>query len=697
MRNRTPIALGLSLAGLCAVLVACSAGTDVSLTGNTPAQYSHVYITTQEVWFNNSATAGPDDGGWTKFTLSTPTTVDLVQENGGNLGSITTDLKLIAGSYSQIRLIPVDSQMALTSSAQGVGALYNAEADYVDSSGTTHQLPLELLNPDKGIAVAAQSSLKVPFGSVGAALSGSGLESGSTANTETGTTTGAETGTTTGLGIGSTTSTIGTSTSSTTSDNQFAINVIGNSDLVPFAYGASATAGIMLSSHASAYNLTQVAGITGQLTLTNLSGTTSISGLPAIQATAEQLSADGTRWVAVASTPVNADGTFLIYPLQSSTSSAVYYDVVIHGPGIATIIIQSVNVELLSCSSSGLSSLTSSTCNCSSSSLTSETSSTGTTCVTGSTSTAGTTSTTGTTDTTGTTSTTGTTGLASSSSDTTGTTTTSATATTTTGTSINVSAVSLGTLYPRAASYYTANLPTSPAESLPAGALIGFYETIGGANEVPHLIEASALDPFNQVLANPQALSAGTIDYGTWTSTNANVTVVSAAPVEGAGNYTVSATAPSFASGPLDPSTRTYRVSAPASCNSSTTSSNCTPTTPVTTPTLPALTLASGTTSGTVSVAVSEASPGKYNHGELLVSQNGQLVATASLDGVFASGSGGTVTVNNVPAETPTALYYLSVRAWNSADPTTTLHRQWYDTAVDLRSSASGKSDLTVN
>ena len=39
---------------------------------------------------------------------------------------------------------------ALTSSAQTAGAIYNSEADFVDSGGHTHQLPLELLNPDQG-------------------------------------------------------------------------------------------------------------------------------------------------------------------------------------------------------------------------------------------------------------------------------------------------------------------------------------------------------------------------------------------------------------------------------------------------------------------------------------------------------------------------------------------------------------------
>jgi len=50
---------------------------------HTPAQYSHVWITAQEVWFNTSAIAGPDDGGWVRFPLSTPVTVDLVTESGG--------------------------------------------------------------------------------------------------------------------------------------------------------------------------------------------------------------------------------------------------------------------------------------------------------------------------------------------------------------------------------------------------------------------------------------------------------------------------------------------------------------------------------------------------------------------------------------------------------------------------------------
>src|SRR5256885_8669216 len=35
--------------------------------------------------------------------LSTPATVDLVTESGGNLGSLVTGLKLAPGTYSQVR------------------------------------------------------------------------------------------------------------------------------------------------------------------------------------------------------------------------------------------------------------------------------------------------------------------------------------------------------------------------------------------------------------------------------------------------------------------------------------------------------------------------------------------------------------------------------------------------------------------
>jgi hypothetical protein len=626
MKYRLPAVLVGSLAAISGLLAGCSARTEVSLAGNTPAQYSHVYITAQAVWFNNSATAGPDDSGWQQFPLSTPTTVDLVADQDGSLGTLATDLKLLAGTYSQIRLIPVDSSAALTASAQAMGALYNAEADYVDSSGTTHQLPLELLNPDKGIGM--QASLKVPIGNLGSSGSTGvlGVGTGTTGTTTAGTTTTGTTGTTTtgttttgtttaGTTTTGTTGTTTTTGSSTTTIASFTVNMDGGRDLVPFTYAASKpTTGILLSSHASAYDLSQVGGISGTLTLTNLTNFSGQSGLPDIQVTAETLSADGTRHEVVLSTPLHSDGTFLLYPLPTSSSTAAFYDLVIHGGGIATIIIKDVQLTL----------------------------GTTTTALSAATIPATTTNT-----------------------------------NTTTVTAPSLSTVSIGTLIPRAATTYTANITTTAASPLPAGALVAFYQTLGASGEVPYVIESAPVDPFNQVLFNPQVLSAGTVDSGTYVASGDTVTVVSAAPAQGAGKYVVAGTAPNYTDGAFSP------LVAPPSSG----------TNPVTV-TVPSLSPAAGASTGSVAAVITPATPGKYNQGLLLVSHEGALVASAALDSVLAQG--GSVSVS-VPAGTASSYYYVSVRVWNSSSPSATLARQWFPSIVDLRSSTSGSIALTIN
>jgi hypothetical protein len=629
----------LLLAGLVCVLAACSGPTDVSLTGNTPARYSHVWITTQEVWFHTSATAGPDDGGWRKFPLSTPATIDLVQQNGGNLGSVVTGLKVTPGTYSQVRLIPVDPSVALTTSAQEAGAIYNAEADYVDGDGTTHQLPLELLNPDQGIGIA--TSLRVPPGDVGAAVGAVSIGSTSatgdaafmpaTSGTLTPTTTGTTTTpTTTSTGTTTTRTTGTTSTTTTAPPNQFAISFDGARDLVPFSFttasGAPTAANaILLSPHASGYDLTQVGAISGTLTLSNLTGISSTSGLPQIQASAEVLSADGTRHEVVSSTPVQSDGSFMLYPLATGTTRIpAEYDVVIHGPGIATIIIKTVQVFQSSSSTTPVAATNGST------------------------------------------------------SGTTGSTTGTTNSTTSTTSNTTITPVSVGTLVPRAATSFSAALAPGAA-ALPAGAAVSFYQTLARSGELPYVIETSPIDPFNQVMANAQALSMGTIDSGTWSSTGSSVTLVSAAPAERAGNYLVAATAPSYADGAL-----TTKIAAPAAG-----------TTPVSF-TLSAMTLASDTTLGTIAASITLGTQGKYDQGELLISHNGTLVVSSSLASVFASG-GGTVILAAVPAGTPAAVYYVSVRAWNSQNASIALQRQFFPGALDMSSSPSGRLQLTVN
>ena len=643
MTHRLHIALLAAVCGFGGVLAACSTKTDVSLTGNTPARYSHVWVTVQEVWFNSSATAGPDDGGWAKFPLSTPSAVDLVAQNGGNLGSLASGLRVSAATYSQVRLIPVDATAPLAASAQNAGALYNFEADYVDSQGTTQQVPLELLNPDKGIGI--QTSLKVPVGNVGAGPTATGTGTTTTGALPFGSTTGTTatspfgtTGNTTST-LGSTTSTLGSTatssgTTSTTPSNSFAVTFDGGSDLVPFNF-ASGSSAILLSAHGAAYDLSLAGGISGQLSLSYI--TTSTSGLPDIRVSAQTLSADGTRHIIVSATTVHSDGSFLLYPLatNSSTTSPLTYDVVIHGPGIATIIVKGVQVPRSS-SSSGSTTTT-----------TSPATTTTTTPIYG--------TTTGTSTTTPTSSSTSTTNNA------------------------NVNAVSIGTLTPRVATSYAANIATAPGAPLPAGAVMNFYQTLGGKDEVPYVIESSPIDPFNQVLFADQALSPTTIDSGTW-STNGTVTIVSAAPAEGAGTYKVAAVAPGFSDGALDPKAT---VSAPKSGTASVV--------------VPTLQLGAGATAGSLAATVIATTPGKYDQGELLVSHDGVLVAAATLDAVLTQGTGGIVTVANLPSGTPDAVYYVTIRAWKSTDPGGSVRRQWYPQTIDLRTSTSGSIALPVN
>ena len=628
MNQRLPIAFLAAICGL-SMLAACSTRTDVSLTGNTPAQYSHVWMTVQEVWLNSSATAGPEDGGWAKFPLSTPSTVDLVAQNGGNLDSIASGLRIPAATYSQVRLIPVDASAALSASAQNAGALYNFEADYVDSKGVTQQVPLELLNPDKGIGI--QTSIKVPVGNGSPSLTGASatttgaLPFGSTSGTAT-----SPFGSTTGTMTSNTTSTVSSSSSATsnTASNSFAVALDGGSDLVPFSFATGGSA-ILLSAHGAAYDLAQAGAISGQLTLINIPNYSS-----GLRVSAQTLNADGTRHIIACATAVQSDGSFLLYPLatNSSATSPLTYDVVIHGPGIATIVVKGVQVPRASSSTT-----------------------TGTT--------------------TSTTSTTGT----SSPPYTTGNTTTGTSSSSSTTTNPSVNPVSIGTLTPRTATSYTANIATAPGAPLPAGALVNFYQTVGGKGEVPYVIESSPIDPFNQVLFNTQTLSSATVDSGTW-STNGTVTIVSASPAEGDGTYTVAAVAPGYSDGALDP-----KVAAPK------------PNSGAAIVVLPTLKLGAGATAGSLAANVIATAPGKYDQGELLLSHDGALIAAASLDAVLTQGTGGVVTVANLPSGTPNALYYATVLAWKSTDSGNSVQRQWYPQAIDMRTSTSASITLPVN
>ena len=338
--------MGGALLALGAALAGCSARTDVSGTGSTPSQFTHLYITTQQIEFNTSSTAGPDDGGWATFALTTPVTIDLVTESNGTLGEIANDLHVAPGTYNAILLVPyASSTNAVAASATALGATYNQEADYVDVSGTSHTVPLVIPNPEKGIVVPASGSLTVPIGgSGGLPIGGSSTTAGTTTTTSSPTTTSSTTGT--------------TSTTSTTSNTvtvSFASSWDLNRDLHIFAIppatntssssssSSSANVGVLLSAGSGfSSDLSTTGGISGTLTLTSLTNFTSVSDRVAIQACAETLPANSNHYQVVLCAPVQTDGTFTIYPLQSNSKTATLYEVVIHGPNISTIVIHSV-------------------------------------------------------------------------------------------------------------------------------------------------------------------------------------------------------------------------------------------------------------------------------------------------------------------------------------------------------------------
>ncbi|HWM67154.1 MAG TPA: DUF4382 domain-containing protein [Steroidobacteraceae bacterium] len=590
-------------------LVGCAPKTNVSATGNVPAAYSHVYMSVQEIWFNTSATAGPDDTTWAKYPLTTPTTVDLATSVEGTLNSITTGLAVPVGTYAQIRLIPVDASATLLSSASALGATYNSEVDYTDSAGTLHQLPLELLNPDKGIGVATTVQVKGDTTNVFSSTSSTSTSTStdtSTSNTNTTPTIDPVTGLpTTDTSTQTTPTTTNTSTGTTPAATfKLAINVDGAKDLVPFTYNAlpgtaNAVSGMLLNPHTVAYDQSEVGAISGTLDVTNLTGvsSTSTSSYLNIQVTAESLSADGTRHIAVNSAPVTTGGTFTVYPLSTSSSSPTSYDLVIHGPGIATVVVKDVTVNV--------------------------------------------------------------------------------------GDPSSTTPVNIGTITPRAATSFTVNLNASTP--LPAGALVGFYQTLPGSGEVPYLIDAQPIDPFSRTFNADQAESTASLDYGTFAS-GANVTLTSADPTEGASTYRLAGTAPLFTDGVL-----TTTVKAPSAS-----------TTTATIVAVPTLTAASGAALNSTTFTIGKSSNTKYNMGNLIISHDGAIVATARIDSLLTQSATGNVTISGIPGGSSSGqfadgLYYVSVRAWNSASPATTLNREIYPTPLDLRTGNLSTYSLTVN
>jgi hypothetical protein len=530
------------------------------------------------------------------------------------------------------------------------GALFNDEVDFFDNTGIEHVLPLQVANFAQGIGTALTITVTEPSNSTsttsgttaGAAFIGT--SSTSTGTTSTGSTTLSGTtstgtaltptatgststaltpvsalGTSTTSTTGTTTTTTGTSTTTGTTTGLIvgetvstAVAIDAKDELVPV--NLSNQLGFVLNPHVSAYDLSQVGYIAGQVNATALPVIVG-TGRPAAEVSAETLSSDGSRHIVVASTPLRSDGSFVLYPLpngsgassstgsssgttyssgSTSTSSSTQYDLVIHGPGIGTVIIKSVAL--------------------------------------------------------------------------------------TSGAPTSAATVQLGTVTLAQTGSYNVNVASNGALA-PPGATAEFFQTLPASGEVPYLIDRLPIDPFAGNFVSDQPLSSANLSYVVYDS---SFTVNTTAPAEGAGTYQVALSAPLYADGPLGST-----VTPPAAGSTATSTFSAA-----------ALSLPAGASAASVSGTVNVATPGKYDRGELVLTHDGAIIATAPLDSYLSRTQSSATFLDSVPgggsgATYASGLYDAEVWVWNSTAPTVTLTREPAANPIDVRSgSASG---VTLN
>ena len=654
------------LCGLaCVALSACQPSASLSTGANVPAEYAHVWVTLKQVAFNTSATAGPTDSGWQQFTLPAPTTIDLATATNGSLAQFASSLSLSGGTYNQMRLVLTDANVALTSSAQAAGALYNDEVDYTDSSGTLQRYPLQVPNAAQGItfpvSLTVQSAEQATLAALACAASssseGSTLGTSSTSSCEYGTQTASECtpGTIydsligTCVQIGSTTDSVtGTTTTSATSctygttydptTGACVATSTGTSSSVECSYnqvydpasGTCSSSGLG-SSAATSYVAVDfdasrdlvpytVSGQSGFLLIPHLSasnlseagtieGTVSLSGLPAtgvggIEVTAE--TSNGTQNLTVASAPLQSSGAFVLFPLPCTSTSST------------------------SSSSSSSSSSVGYSCGTSTQYYDLVIHGPGIQTV-----------------------------IVQS-------------VPVTAGSPSSGSSLSLGVTL-TAATSYTANLSSAAS---PPGSWIGFYQTIPNSSSAPYLIEARPIDPFTGTFDTAQSLSSAEIEYGAYAS-GSSVSLTATAPAEGASTYHIGASAPVYGNGPLSTT-----VAPPSSGATATFTAAAIP--------LPS---SGESVAGTVSVA----EPGRYDKGELILTQGGALVALASLDAYLGAAKSSATLFSSVPGGNSTSVYYAEAWVWNSSNPGGTLSRQPQSTPISLVSGDATGVAITIN
>ena len=102
----------------------------VSLTDAPTTDLEHVWVTVKEIRFHRSDLCeDPDDGGWLRYPLATPVTLDLAALNNGTWSTLWDGIVLPVGNYQQIRVILAGTGDPLTGSADAKGLSYNNQVN----------------------------------------------------------------------------------------------------------------------------------------------------------------------------------------------------------------------------------------------------------------------------------------------------------------------------------------------------------------------------------------------------------------------------------------------------------------------------------------------------------------------------------------------------------------------------------------
>lgn len=293
-----PAAAGRALPVLAALLlVACDAIVEVGVTANVPPRYARVLVTAEEVWFHEDPQASPDDENWQKHEFDDPVTIDLARLGGGAFAQLADDVVVPAGTYRQMRLFLADTHGRLYDSAEDAGAEYNNEVTWFDEDGDLRTAALEVLNPEQGIGMPLELEVVESLVTLG----------------------------------------------STTDSVQVVFDAA--QDLTEFRYSGERRFVLDATPRAYAPATQDVGAIGGTLNLSQVPIDPS-TGRPDIQVTAQRLDPSAGRRVPVAGTSVSRSGAFLLYPLPLDEGErTTEYDLVIHGPGIQTVIIEGVPVS----------------------------------------------------------------------------------------------------------------------------------------------------------------------------------------------------------------------------------------------------------------------------------------------------------------------------------------------------------------